>query len=64
MCLWKRRALERSIKEFPEGLVVRLLGFQCCGQGLVPGWGAEIPQAAWHGQKKKKNINMDAVVIP
>ena len=23
-------------------------------QGSVPGWGSEIPQAAWHGQKERK----------
>ena len=26
------------------GLVIRILGFHCCGPGSVPGWGAEILQ--------------------
>ena len=28
--------------EFPGGLVVRILGFHCCGPGSVPGRGTEI----------------------
>ena len=39
--------------EFPGGLVVRSLRFQCCGPGSVPGQGTKIPEAAQHGQKKK-----------
>ena len=41
--------------EFPGGLVVRILGFHCCGPGSIPGWETEIPQAVQRGQKKKKN---------
>ena len=26
-------------------------GFQGRGTGLIPGWGAQIPHATWHGQK-------------
>ena len=26
------------------------------GLGLIPGWGAKIPHAVQHGQKKKKNL--------
>ena len=39
--------------EFPGGLVVRTQHFPCCGPGSIPGWGTKIPQAVWHGQKKK-----------
>ena len=31
-----------------------LLAFTAQGTGSIPGWGTKIPQAAWHGQKKKK----------
>lgn len=31
--------------EFPGGLMVRTLGFQCHGPGSIPDWGAEIIQA-------------------
>ena len=41
-------------KVFLSGLLVRILGFHYCGLGLIPGCGTEILQAAWHGQKKKK----------
>ena len=40
-------------REFPGGLVVRIRHFHCHGSS-IPGRGTEIPQAAWHGQKKKK----------
>ena len=30
-------------REFPGSLVVRILSFHCCGMGLIPGWGTEIP---------------------
>ena len=32
-------------------LMVRVLAVHCRGQGSVPAWRAEIPQALWHGQK-------------
>ena len=44
-----------SFREFPGGLVVRIPGFPCCGQGSIPGRGTEIPQAVRHGQKTPKN---------
>ena len=34
--------------------MVRILGFHCHGPGSIPGQGAEIVQAAWFSQKKKK----------
>lgn len=40
-------------KAFLSGLLVRILDFLLCGLGSTPGWGTEISQAAWHGQKKK-----------
>ena len=33
--------------------MVRIPGFHCCGLDSVPGWGTEIPQAMWCGQKKR-----------
>ena len=42
------------LREFPGGPGVRILGFHCHGSGSVPGHGTEIPQAAWHDQKKRK----------
>ena len=41
-------------REFPGELVDRIPGFHCHGIGPIPGWGTEIPQAAWHGQIKNK----------
>ena len=41
-----------DVGEFLGGVVVRILGFHCCGQGSIPGWGTKIPQAMWSGQKK------------
>ena len=43
-----------KLGEFPGGLVVRILGFHCCGLGSIPGRGTEIPQATCHGQKTKQ----------
>ena len=43
--------------EFPGGPVVRTRRFHCCGLSSIPGQGTKIPQAAWHGQKKKKKKN-------
>ena len=38
--------------------MVKIPGFHCRGPGSVPGWGTEIPQAAWHGPKKKRGLKM------
>ena len=35
----------KNFREFPGGLVVRILGFHSWDQGSVPGQGTEIPQA-------------------
>ena len=32
--------------------MVRILGFQCLGLGLMSGRGTEVPQAVWCGEKK------------
>ncbi|KAM9055952.1 SREBP regulating gene protein isoform 4-T4 [Megaptera novaeangliae] len=42
--------------EFPGGLVVRTLRFQCRGPGSIPVWGTEIPQAVRCGQKKQTGL--------
>ena len=35
--------------------MVRTPCFHCCGLGSIPGLGTEIPQAVWHGQKRKRD---------
>ena len=40
------------LRAFPGGLVVRILGFHCCGPGSIPGRGTEILQS--HVAKKNK----------
>ena len=52
-----------SQREFPGGLVVRILGFHRRGQGAIPGWGIEIPQAMWHSQKKKRLIDTENKLV-
>ena len=47
----------RSMGEFPGDLVVRILGFHCCGLGSTPGGGTEIPQAIQCGQKNKEVLH-------
>ena len=43
--------------EFPGGLVVKILGFHCCGLGSISDQGTESLQAVWGGQKiEKKNM--------
>ena len=41
---------KNEIKEFPDGLVVRIWRFYFHGPVAIPGQGTEILQAAWHGQ--------------
>ena len=41
----------RILKEFPGGLLVRVLGFHCCGPGSILGEGSETPQVMWRSQK-------------
>ena len=43
-------------QEYPEGPVGRTPRFHCCGQDPMPNQGTKILQAAWHGQKEKKNL--------
>ena len=33
--------------------------FTAEGTGSIPGWRTKIPQAAWCGQKKKKNLEKE-----
>ena len=44
--------------------MVRIPGFHCRGLSSIPGPGTELPQAAQHGQKKKKNSREDAEKTP
>ena len=46
--------LNNSPWNFPGGPVVKTLCSHCGGQGLIPGWGTEIPNAMQCG---RKNIN-------
>ena len=48
------------IREVPGGLMVRISGFHCHCLGLVPGWGSEIPQSLWWGQKANKQKTWSA----
>ena len=49
------KCLEKRLREFLGGLMVRILGFS--GLGAIPGRGMETLQAAQLGQKKKKKKN-------
>ena len=40
-------------REFPGGLVLRILGFHC--PGSIPGQGAEILQTSQYDQKQTQN---------
>ena len=45
------------LKIIENSLAVQWLELHASTAGdmdLIPGWGTKIPQAAWHGQKKKK----------
>ena len=45
-----------------NSLMVQQLGLCALttkGLGLIPGWGINIPQAMWHGQKKEKKRKKD-----
>lgn len=43
-------------RDLPGHPVVKMLGFQYRGRGLIAGWEAKIPNATWHGQKINKII--------
>ena len=49
-----KELLKATIREFPGGLAVRILGFHCHGWGSIPDRGTEIPQATWCSQKLTK----------
>ena len=55
----KARVKSTFFREFPAGLVVRILGFHCCGPGSIPGCRTEIPQA-----KKNRNIFPPHNILP
>lgn len=44
---------------FPDGPVVRTLGFYYQNPRSIPGWGTEIPQAMRSGRKKKKSKEIE-----
>ena len=41
---------EMLSREFPGGLLVRILGFHC--PDSIPDWGTGVPQAVWCGKNK------------
>ena len=46
--------------------MVGMWAFTAMDLGLIPGWGANIPQATWYGKKKKNpktKINATDVCI-
>ena len=60
---WRCKELDRTswlnnnkhlLWEFPDGPLVRSLCFHCGGHTFHPLLGANIPQALWRGQKRKK----------
>ena len=53
----------RKEREFPGGLVVRILGFNCCGPGSIPCLETEVLQGAWHSQKKKKKDKNSQLIL-
>ena len=52
-------------REFPGGLMVRILSFHCCGLSSTPSWGTEILLVIWYywGEKRKKTFPVDSDVI-
>ena len=44
---------KNEIREFPDGLVVRIWRLYLHGPVSIPGQGTEILQAAWDGQNLK-----------
>ena len=48
--------------EFPGGLVVKILGFHCCGLGSISDQGTESLQAAWGGQKNQNTKNYSFLI--
>ena len=62
---------DSGLMKFPGGLMVRILGFHCSGQGSVRGGGTEIVQAKirkedkeWkknNSIKKKKKVGLAAL---
>ena len=43
--------------------MVGMWAFTAMDLGLIPGWGANIPQATWCGKKKKKSMQHMFVLI-
>ena len=46
-----------ATQEFPGGLAVRILGFNCHGPSSIPDGETEILQVMKHSKKKKKKKN-------
>ena len=52
----KLTILKNDVRDSPGGPVVKTPCFHGMGTGLIPGQGTKILHAAWHGQKKKKDV--------
>ena len=52
----------RTLWQFPGGPVVKTWHFPCQGPGSVPGWGTEISQATWCGQKENEIKQLERCV--
>lgn len=50
-------------REFPGDSVVRLHALTAERPGSVPGWGTDVPSAAWHGQKTPKETKKQEAFI-
>ena len=48
-----------QMEEFPGISAVRTQQFHSCGPGPIPGWGTNIPQAAWQKKKITKRQMVD-----
>ena len=46
----------KQTEEFPSSSAVRTQRFHSCGPGSIPGWGTNIPQAAWQKTKAKRQM--------
>ena len=50
-----KSGISRAQRDFPGGQLFKTLASTAGGLGLIPGWETKVPQAAWHGQKKRED---------
>lgn len=51
------RAKKKKFETSPGGPAVKTLALECRGHRFDPSQGTEIPHAAWHSQKERKQRN-------